>query len=134
MDRNEIPEPDSVLTGNLWGLLQAMKRVLDQLPEEERHHEVQRERLTVHDRMVYLMDLLSGAGERAALLFEDLVRDVPLTRQRVVLTFLAILELAKIQALVVFQNSDAQGVPTGPVRIRAAVGMEPGVAIAEPEE
>ena len=119
-DRSGIPQAEPVLEASLWGLLEAMKRVLDSIPDEPRHHQVSRETLTVQDRMIHVMDLL---GQRIgdAVLFEDLFGDLVLTRLRVVLTFLAVLELAKIQAIRIFQNMNEQGLPFGPVRIRASV-------------
>ncbi len=119
-DRSTIPEKDPVLTVSLFSLIDAMKRVLENIPEELRSHEVLRESLTVQDRMVHVMDRLRAAPD-AVLLFEDLLVDAATTRHRVVITFLAILELAKIQALRLFQNMDEQGLPFGPVRVHAAV-------------
>ena len=119
-DRSSIPEKEGVLAVSMFALIDAMKRVLDQLPEEQRHHEVMRETLTVQDRMVYVMDLLRVARQ-ATMLFEELLSDDVATRHRVIATFLAILELAKIQALRIFQNTSEQGMPFGPVRVRAAV-------------
>ncbi len=119
-DRSSIPEPEAVLQVSLFGLLEAMQRVLAQIPEEPRSHEIRREQITVQDRMIHVMDLLRESPG-AALLFEALLIDAATTRQRVVTTFLAILELAKIQALRMFQNVTEQGQPFGPIRVRAAV-------------
>ena len=47
------------------------------------------------------------------------------------MTFLAILELAKIQALQLFQNVGAGGMPTGPVRVRTAVDTAPDASQIE---
>jgi segregation and condensation protein A len=120
LDRSTIPEKDPVLTVSLFALIDAMKRVLENIPEELRSHEVLRESLTVQDRMVHVMDRLRAAPD-AALLFEELLVDGETTRHRVVITFLAILELAKIQALRLFQNMNEYGQPFGPVRVHAAV-------------
>ena len=119
-DTSAIPQGEPVLEASLWGLLEAMKRVLESIPDAPLHHEIVRETITVQDCMIRVMDLL---GERPgdAVLFEDLFSDAPLTRQRVVLTFLAMLELAKIQAIRIFQNATQQGQPFGPLRVRAAV-------------
>ncbi len=122
-DRSSIPEKDAVLTVSMFTLIAAMKRVLEQIPEDLRSHEVLRESLTVADRMIHVMDLLHGAQHRM-LLFEELLADGATTRQRLVVTFLAILELAKIQALRIFQNVSPQGQPSGPVRVHAAVEPE----------
>ena len=119
-DRSSIPNPEAQLDVSLWALLEAMKSVLARIPEEDRHHQVRRESITVQERMVYVMDRLRDESG-TPLLFEDLLVDGPLTRHRVVATFLAILELAKIQALLIFQNSNEAGLPFGPVRVRASV-------------
>ncbi len=52
---------------------------------------------------------------------EDLLTDGELSRHRVVMTFLAILELVRIQVLHIFQNVGESGAPSGPVRVRLAV-------------
>ena len=121
-DLSAVPQTDPVLHGTIWSLLQAMKRVLDKLPDEELHHEVLRESITVHDRMIYLMDLLATQPPGSpGFVFEELLTDARVTRQRVVMTFLAILELAKIQALAIHQSQNENNEPVGPVRIRASV-------------
>jgi segregation and condensation protein A len=120
-DTSGIPEPEAVLDVTLWSLLKAMQKVLEQIPEEERHHQVMRESLTVKDRMLHVMDLLRAQPDRAVL-FEDLLTDGDqVTRQRVVLTFLALLELAKIQVLRIFQNTAPGGQLEGPLRVRASL-------------
>ena len=122
-DASELPEREGVLVVSLFGLLEAMQRVLERIPAEQAHHTVNRVRLTLQECMVALMDALRAADPHSVR-FEDLLAgDVP-TRERVVLAFLAILELAKIQALLIFQNTDAAGRPEGPVRVRLAVGAE----------
>jgi len=65
-------------------------------------------------------------------LFTDLFPiDAATTRERVVLTFLSILELAKIQALLIFQNASPDGRPDGPIRVRLAVESAPDDAAIE---
>jgi segregation and condensation protein A len=123
-DRSHVPEPEPQLVVSLFSLVEAMQRVLARIPEEERHHQVQLERISLQERMVYVMDRLR---ERPGLsvLFEDLLVDGGLTRARVVVTFLSLLELAKIQALLIFQNLDPEGVPHGPVRVRLTIEGAP---------
>ncbi len=124
VDLSKIPDPEAVLETSLFALLEAMRRVLASIPPEERHHEVSLERITLRDRMVSIMDALRAAAGRSVL-FEDLLADGELTRHRVVMTFLAILELARIQALRIFQSADPLGAPGGPVRARLAVEGAP---------
>ena len=120
-DLTAIPEKEGVLVVSLFGLLEAMQRVLARIPAEEVRHTVSRARLTLQECMVQVMDALRAA-DPASLRFEDLLTGETPTRDRVVLAFLSILELAKIQALLIFQNSDDGGRPEGPVRVRLAVG------------
>ena len=109
---------------SLFALVEAMRRVLESLPEEERHHRIALERITLQERMVAIMDQLRSRATDS-LRFEDLLRDADFTRHRIVMTFLAILELAKLQALRLFQNIHEDGMPFGPVRVRAAVHTAP---------
>lgn len=130
-DLTEIPEREGVLVVSLFGLLEAMQRVLARIPADEVRHTVERARLTLQECMVQLMDMLRAA-DPASLRFEDLLSGNSPTRERVVLAFLSILELAKIQALLIFQNADDAGRPDGPIRVRLAVGAElDEAAIAE---
>lgn len=130
-DTSDLPEKEGVLVVSLFGLLEAMQRVLARIPAEEVHHTVARARLTLQECMVQVMDALRAA-DPSSLRFEDLLAGDSPTRQRVVLAFLSILELAKIQALLIFQNSDDAGRPEGPIRVRLAVGMAlDDAAIAE---
>jgi segregation and condensation protein A len=124
-DRAGLPVREPQLAVELNDLIQAMQRVLAELPEEVRNHEVVRERVSAQDRMVAVMDQLQAASG-AAILFDDLLRDIANTRQGVLMTFLAILELAKIQVLRIFQNASAEGQPHGPIRVRLAVEPEAG--------
>ena len=125
----EIPEKEGVLVVSLFGLLEAMQSVLARIPADEARHTVARARLTLQECMVEVMDVLRAA-DPASVRFEDLLAGD--TRDRVVLAFLSILELAKIQALLIFQNIDESGRPDGPIRVRLAVGASfDDTAIAE---
>jgi chromatin segregation and condensation protein Rec8/ScpA/Scc1 (kleisin family) len=83
------------------------------------------EPITVRERMIAVIDAL----ERADVVeFESLLRDesgrwVP--RAVIVATFLAILELAKLATLRIFQSLDDGGVPEGPIRLRRAGDATP---------
>ncbi len=123
-DVSGLPETEPTLHVSLFALVESMRRVLEELPEEERHLQVELERVTLRERMIAVMDQLrNGSGD--AVRFEDLLRDGELTRHRVVVTFLAVLELAKIQALRLFQNLNPAGRPFGPVRVSQAVERVP---------
>ena len=119
-DAESIPVREGELQVSLFALLEALRRVLEHVPKESAHHQVTLERVTLQDRMLHVMDLLTAAAE-GTVLFADLLADGATSLHRVVVTFLAILELAKIRALRLFQNVNEIGVPFGPVRVRAAV-------------
>ena len=130
-DRSELPEREGVLVVSLFSLLESMQRVLARIPAEQKHHTVSRVRLTLQECMVEVMDALRAA-DPATVRFEDLLLGDAPTRERVVLAFLSILELAKIQALLIFQNIAESGLPEGPIRVRLAVGGSlDSAAIAE---
>jgi segregation and condensation protein A len=123
-DLSEVPEKEGVLVVSLFSLLEAMQRVLARIPEgDARHHTVARVRLTLQESMVRIMDALRGA-DPASVRFEDLLAGDSPTREGVVLAFLSILELAKIQALLIFQNVDEAGRPSGPIRVHLAVALD----------
>jgi len=132
-DRSELPAREPVLSVNVADLIDAMRRVLAELPAEARHHEVIRERVTAQDRMLAVMDLLR-AGAGVPILFEDLLRGASGTRHVLLMTFLAILELAKIQALRICQNATPEGRPHGPIRVHLAVPPDEPSEDAGPED
>jgi segregation and condensation protein A len=112
--------PEPVLEVSVFELLEALRRALARVPPEAIHHQVDLERVTLQERMLAVMDRLR-AGPAQHLLFEDLLLDAAPTRHLVVMTFLAILELARIQAVGLFQNQSEAGELRGPIRVRLAV-------------
>jgi segregation and condensation protein A len=120
VDAESVPVREGELQVSLFALLEALQRVLERAPKDAPPHQVTLERVTLQDRMLHVMDRLN-ANPEGAILFEDLLTDGAVSRHRVVVTFLAILELAKIRALLIFQNLSEAGAPFGPVRVRAAV-------------
>jgi segregation and condensation protein A len=128
-----IPERESVLVVDLSALIEAMRRVLAELPEEKAAaaHAVVRERYTIQDRMIAVMDALEASEDRS-ILFENVLGEGPPSRARVVMTLLAVLELARIQVLQIYQHADQRGTPQGPIRVRlSASATEP--ELPEPE-
>ena len=116
---------------SLFGLLEAMQRVLAKIPAGEARHTVSRVRITLQQAMIEVMDRLRAAVG-ATVLFEDLLAaGAELTRERVVLTFLSILDFAKIQALLIFQNLLEDRAAAGPIRVRLAVESAPDEAAIE---
>lgn len=123
------PEGEREIEVGLLQLVEALRRVLRETRAQDSIHEVVGEPITVRERMVLVIDAL----ERSEVVeLEELLRGpdggAP-TRPIIVATFLAILELAKIATLRIFQSLGDAGAPEGPIRLRRAV--EQGAACAE---
>ena len=99
---------------SVFELLNALKQVFDRLPKDSAH-DVILEKITVREKMTFLLDSLRGHRN---LLFEALF-DAAKSRMEVVVTFLALLELVKVRAIRVYQEEMA-----GPILIEAAADMD----------
>jgi segregation and condensation protein A len=110
---DDVPVPN-LREVSVFELLNALKRVLERLPKEN-IHEVTLDKITVREKMTFLLDTLRA---RSKVLFDALFAEVK-TRMEVVVTFLAMLELVKARAIRIFQ--DELG---GPIQIEAAAGMD----------
>lgn len=121
-----VPRGEPELEVSLFQLVDALRRVLQQARARGVVHEVTVEPITVRERMIALMDRLQAAE---SLEFFDALRgpdgDAPLTRTLIVTSFLAMLELTRLQAIRVYQGIDEEGAPEGPIRLRRA-GAESG--------
>lgn len=102
---------------SVFELLSALKRVMDRLPKDI-VHEVTLEKITVREKMTLLLDKLHSQGR---VVFETLFDDAR-SRMDIVVTFLAMLELVKVRAIRIFQDTMA-----GPIVIEAVPGMGPAV-------
>jgi segregation and condensation protein A len=101
---------------SLFGLLEAMKKVLVGLPAEE-FQEISIEHLNIKDKILHIMERLWEADSVA---FTELY--TPFTpRREIVVTFLALLELLRLRMIRVFQ-----GETFGAIRIFSPVGPEEG--------
>jgi segregation and condensation protein A len=109
----DVPVPN-LREVSVFELLNALKRVLERLPKEN-IHEVTLDKITVREKMTFLLDTLRAHSK---VLFDALFAEVK-TRMEVVVTFLAMLELVKARAIRIFQ--DELG---GPIQIEAAAGMD----------
>lgn len=94
-----VEEESPDLDIDLLSLLSAFERVLKKIPKDQ-VHEVFRERVGVAERVMELANFLKG---RDQVRFEDLFTENR-TRQDVVVTFLAILEMARQKLLRVVQG------------------------------
>ncbi len=120
-DPDPTPDAERELEVSVVALVEAFRRVLAKGPEGPGVHEVQSESVTVRERLVVVMAELENAQQ---IEFERIFAvdgGLP-SRPVLIATFLAILELVRLGAVRVYQGVDAQGVPTGPIRLRPAGG------------
>lgn len=115
-----VPEAERDIAVSLLPLVEAFRRVLERTEPEDRAHQIFSEPVTVREQMVAIVDALERAPsvELMAML-EELCGERP-SRSTVVATFLALLELARLAVLRVFQSADASGAPNGPIHLRRA--------------
>lgn len=111
------PEAEREIEVGLFQLVDAMRRVLAQAGHTGAAHEVEVETVTVRERMLAVMEALS---DREACEFEELVCEGGhwASRPMVVATFLAILELTRLEAIGLYQGVDEIGTPHGPIHVR----------------
>jgi segregation and condensation protein A len=114
------PEAERELDVDLFQLLRAFKELLEAARGPATGvHEVEVETVTVRERMLAVMETLERAP---SLEFQEIFRmeggGVP-SRAVLVATFLAILELARLAALRIYQDAGESGAPRGPIRLRA---------------
>jgi segregation and condensation protein A len=120
------PQPpgdaDREIEVGLFELLSAFRKALDTAVHSGAAHEVEVETVTVHERMVVVMD---GLELRESLEFEEILKTREgtwVSRPVAVATFLAILELTRLAALRLYQTVDDLGLPNGPIHLRRTEG------------
>lgn len=115
--RSEVPE-DLATAGfeglSLFDLISALRKVLERFPDEG-IHEVTLERISVREKMSSLLDDLQRRGK---VIFQSLF-EAAASRFEIIVTFLAMLELAKIRAIRVWQEERE-----GPIVIELAAPLE----------
>ena len=122
---DRTPDAEREVAVDLFQLVDAFRRVLKRASAIAAVHEVEVETLTVHECMLSVMEKL---GSAAVIRFEDVFTAGPggaaPSRARLVTTFLAILELARLSAVHLYQSRGPSGAPVGPIQLR--VGSEEG--------
>ena len=117
----KTPESEREIEVGLFELVEAFKDVLENATAQTLRHEVETEHVTVRDRMMVVMDLLEGNENIEFMrIFETPGEEGPPSRPVLVATFLAILELARLAALRIYQGLSDRGTPEGPIRLRRA--------------
>ncbi|MBM4178313.1 MAG: segregation/condensation protein A [Ignavibacteria bacterium] len=92
-------ENSSYRNATLFDLLKALKRAIDKAPEKAEPHVVTRFPITVEEKSDEIMHVLKT---KSAARFFELVSG--LTKMHIVVTFIALLELAKLQRILVQQD------------------------------
>lgn len=111
----EVEERDVDLEGlTLFGLIEAFKKVIAELPEEAAH-EVFAERVSISDKISLILEALDTEDNVS---FYDLLKGAR-RRQDVIVTFLAILELIKLKMIKAHQAQLC-----GPIWVYKAVNEE----------
>jgi segregation and condensation protein A len=100
-------EEDRVIRIGLFELIDAFQSILEKVKPGHRV-DLSRERLSVQQRIAQLIELLEA---RESMAFDELFNDRP-ERSEIIVTFLALLEMAKLGLIHI-----AQHVPTGIIRI-----------------
>jgi len=119
-DLDPVPESEREIEVGLFELVEAYKAAMAGAPTQPRIHEIEVEPVTVHERMVAVMEALE---RREALEFADVLPHPlgsPAHRPIVVATFLAILELTRLATIRIYQSLNTANVPEGPIHLRRA--------------
>jgi len=116
-DPEQPPEEEREIEVGIFQLVDAFREALRHARPSGAAHEVEIETVTVRDRMIAIMESLT---RRDACDFEDFLSEngAWASRAVIVATFLAILELARIAAIGLYQGTSDKGAPEGPIHVR----------------
>jgi segregation and condensation protein A len=117
-DPSAVPESEREIEVGLFELVQAFKTAIEAAAPHPKIHEIEVEHITVHERMIVVMQALEGVDSmefEQILLGSDGSRA---SRPVIIATFLAILELTRLAALRIYQSLNEAAVPTGPIHLR----------------
>jgi segregation and condensation protein A len=111
-----VPEGEREIEVGLFELIDAFRLVLENASSGV-PHEIETETISVRDRMLYVMDLLESADSIEFNAIFETDHGAP-SRPLIIATFLAMLELARLAALHIYQGLAESGSPEGPIRLR----------------
>ncbi len=116
-DPERPSEAEREIEVGIFQLVDAFREALRHARPSGAAHEVEVETVTVRERMIAIMEALTRRG---ACDFEEFLTEdgVWASRTVIVATFLAILELARISAVGLYQGTSDTGVPKGPIHVR----------------
>jgi segregation and condensation protein A len=123
MARNE----EGPLEVNLFELVDAFRVLLDRIPAEHFHDVAAAETFSIADCINEVLSLLQ---ERDTVQFDELVRE-ELTRERIIVTFLALLELCRLKLIRIFQNGHEGSIWFVPAVVQDADENNPELALRE---
>lgn len=103
---SEMDEIETPLESNLFELVDAFRALLKRIPVAQFHDVAAAETFSIADCINEILSLLQG---RQSLTFEEVVNE-DRTRERIVTTFLALLELCRLKMIRIFQNSPGDGI------------------------
>lgn len=87
---------------SLFDLVDAFRTLLQRIPAESFHDVAPGDSLSIAD---CINDILSQLQKQDTLQFDDLIRE-ECTRERIIVTFLALLELCRLKLIRIFQGSE----------------------------
>ena len=119
----KVPEAEREIEVGLFELIDAFRLMLQNAQEEgddDGVHHVETETVTVRERMISVMKTLSGQGSVEFSQIFILADGRRPSKTVLIATFLAILELTRLEALGIYQGVDEDGAPEGPIRVRAS--------------
>ena len=120
----DVPGHEDPVELDLFSLVDAFKDLLARIPVESFHEVAPAETFSIADSINEILALLQ---ERDMVSFDVLVSEEQ-TRERVIVSFLAILELCRLKLIRIFQHGDM-----GNIWFVPAVGHDGGETMAEPE-
>lgn len=110
-------QEDGPLELELFELVDAFRALLARIPVETFHDVAAADSFSIADCINEILSLLQ---ERDMAGFDELVRD-DFTRERVIVTFLSLLELCKLKLIRIFQNEDQGNIWFVPAVVQEAV-------------
>lgn len=106
---------DDALEVELFELIEAFQRILDRVSQES-FHEVGADSITIAERISEILSMLEG---KESLLFDELFPET-VSRDYLIATFLAVLELCKLKAIKVVQANRYGSIWIAPAVIEEA--------------
>lgn len=115
---DKVPNDEREIEVGLFELIEAFRLVLKAVPDEPETgvHIVEAEEVSVRDQMMFVMHAIEG---RDSVDFLQLFAEGATSRAEFIATFLAILELARLEAIALYQGQNEIGAPDGAIRLRA---------------